>query len=328
MKNIVSASAIIAALSAGSALAADLPSRKEAVVAAPMWTGFYAGLNIGGNAGTNAQTTNNLSQIGSANYTPDEITLATPHPTTFGGLTNYSTSAATQSGVIGGVQLGYNYQFNQKIILGFETDFQGTSISGTSNQYGIASAKSNLFDEDYEEYSVQKGVTHQNISAGVSWLGTVRGRAGYLVSPTLLTYFTGGLTYGGVWATSSLSSVQTIKVTGEDDVVPTSVHGLMGSRTNSNILVGWNAGGGFEWMFMQNWSLKTEAMYWNLGNMNVATYALGSAPPISWDSGTESLNGTVGLISGRSNVNYQGVIARVGVNYHFNFASAPVAAKF
>ncbi len=55
MKKILFAvSAVALALSAGSAMAADLPSRKEAPVYVPppppppMWTGFYGGLNIGG----------------------------------------------------------------------------------------------------------------------------------------------------------------------------------------------------------------------------------------------------------------------------------------
>jgi outer membrane immunogenic protein len=38
-------------------------------------------------------------------------------------------------------------------------------------------------------------------------------------------------------------------------------------------LSGWTAGGGLEWMFMQNWSLKAEALYWDLGRMNVETVA-------------------------------------------------------
>jgi len=50
MKKILLSAASLAILS-GSALAADLPSRKEAVVApvvAPLWQGFYVGLNAGG----------------------------------------------------------------------------------------------------------------------------------------------------------------------------------------------------------------------------------------------------------------------------------------
>ena len=49
----IAASVIL--LSSASALAADLPSIKSApvAVAAPIWTGFYAGLNAGGDWSTN-----------------------------------------------------------------------------------------------------------------------------------------------------------------------------------------------------------------------------------------------------------------------------------
>jgi opacity protein-like surface antigen len=57
MKKILLSAASLAILS-GSALAADLPSRKEAVVApvvAPLWQGFYVGLNAGYGFGTAKQ---------------------------------------------------------------------------------------------------------------------------------------------------------------------------------------------------------------------------------------------------------------------------------
>ncbi len=40
-------------LSSVSTVAADLPSMKSAPAPAPMWTGFYAGLNAGGNWANN-----------------------------------------------------------------------------------------------------------------------------------------------------------------------------------------------------------------------------------------------------------------------------------
>ena len=39
-------------------------------------------------------------------------------------------------GVVGGAQVGYNFQFNQ-FVLGVETDFQGTSISGNGGNAGL-----------------------------------------------------------------------------------------------------------------------------------------------------------------------------------------------
>jgi outer membrane immunogenic protein len=41
----------------------------------------------------------------------------------------------------------------------------------------------------------------------VDYLGTVRGRAGYLVMPPLLAYLTGGLAYGGAYLYYDLGSV-------------------------------------------------------------------------------------------------------------------------
>ena len=83
-------------------------------------------------------------------------------------------------------------------------------------------------------------------------------------------------------------------------------------------------------MVSANWSVKAEALYWNLGNMNVATTT--TAPAIGsafWGVGTSprfTLPGQV--VVGDASINYQGIIARAGVNYHFNSASTPVVAKY
>ena len=63
----------------------------------------------------------------------------------------------------------------------------------------------------------------------LDYIGTVRGRAGRLSTPTLLVYGTAGFAYGGVSAWSQ-----------------------------TNIRSGWTAGGGLEWMFAPNWSAKVE----------------------------------------------------------------------
>ncbi len=92
-------SAVSLAILSGSALAADLPSRKAPVAPPPppppMWTGFYAGLNLGGgwsggNGNSNAYNLDGLN----------------------GGITNNIGSNGNSGGVIGGAQIGYNYQIN------------------------------------------------------------------------------------------------------------------------------------------------------------------------------------------------------------------------
>ena len=141
------------------------------------------------------------------------------------------------------------------------------------------------------------------IQGGVDYLGTVRGRIGYLWNPTLLIYGTGGFAYGGAFA-----NVAQLAGTGVNTL-------WVGGGQRSQLLTGWTAGGGMEWMFMPNWSLKAEALYCDLGRMNIETAAFNP---------TENLVGW-----GRSSVNYSGVTARAGVNYHFNWGgSAPIVAKY
>jgi opacity protein-like surface antigen len=62
-------------------------------------------------------------------------------------------------------------------------------------------------------------------------------------------------------------------------------HIFYGGGSRLQMLVGWNVGGGLEWMFMPNWSLKAEGIYWNMGNMNVPTASFAAAPVlVNWSS--------------------------------------------
>jgi outer membrane immunogenic protein len=95
-----------------------------------------------------------------------------------------------------------------------------------------------------------------------------------------------------------------------------------GASSSSTTMVGWTAGGGTEWMFMPNWSVKAEYLYYDLGNMSGSLvnnyYGLNAS---SGDNGLESITNYSKRISGN--------IVRAGVNYHFNLANvAPIIAKF
>ncbi len=163
MKTTLSAIALAAALAAGAAQAADLPSRKApppAYIPPPpvmTWTGFYAGLNLGG--GWQDRSSSNV---------------------TWWGWNNGGGSG----GIVGGGQIGYNYQLSPWLVVGLETDFQGTSIGsgGGNNNWGW------MFGFPATD------------AARINWFGTVRGRAGITFPgiPTLLVYGTGGFAYGEV----------------------------------------------------------------------------------------------------------------------------------
>ena len=161
MKSAFSALALAAVLAAGAAQAADLPSRKgppPAYIPPPpviTWTGFYAGLNLGGGWGAGNGNGNAWNLWGFN-----------------GGVTNN-----ISGGVIGGGQIGYNYQLTPMFVIGAETDFQGTSLgSGMSTNWGRGQGTS------------------------LDWYGTVRGRVGLTFPsyPTLMIYGTGGFAYAGV----------------------------------------------------------------------------------------------------------------------------------
>ena len=268
--------------------------------------------------------------------------------TTLGaGLALSGVAPMTQNGFIGGGQVGYNYQWGPSIVIGIEADMQGTGIRGNSHAVGLG-ADSALIgqsflgdkgrDQDYNLNSTAWGGTRVN--AGVDWMGTVRGRLGYLFTPTMLVYATGGLTYGGVYASVHNYAVSSSAVTNTDyNLTPSKGfvgssynHTFIGGGSKSSTLVGWNVGGGIEWMFMPNWSLKAEGIYWNMGNMTMPTAAFATAPygascGCGWDSDNFATSAATAI--GATRVNYQGVIARAGVNYHFNWAApAPVVAKY
>ena len=292
------------AMLAGGALAADLPSRKAEPLLPPpppppLWNGFYAGLNAGYNWGTN---TNTFSQNWSLPGANGVMIVA---PVAMDGIGSHA-----QDGFMGGAQIGYNYQWTNNILIGVETDIQGTNTRGTSRTSGLA-------NEIVGSNTLGAGLATMGatgIQGGIDYLGTVRGRVGYLWNPTLLVYGTGGFAYGGAYANVAQSAVTTASAMG---LMHPDVGSLwVGGGQRSQLLTGWTAGGGLEWMFMPNWSLKGEALYWDLGRMNVETAAYNPTlfNAVSW---------------GRSSVNYSGVTARAGINYHFNFGgSAPVVAKY
>ena len=206
----------------GSAMAADLPSRKAPVAPPPpvlSWTGAYVGANIGGgwmNGGNGRVYSYNPTTL--ANYT-------------------WAKGGSGNAGVVGGVQVGYNYQISPMFVVGAETDFQGSTLGGGYN--GAYNAVS-LDAINGNEVAGYTGATQLN------WFGTVRGRVGVVpLMPNVLVYGTGGFAYGGVQR-----------------------NGTYGNTSATQ--TGWTAGGGVEYAFTPAWSVKGEYLYTNLmgGNQN------------------------------------------------------------
>jgi outer membrane immunogenic protein len=319
MKKILFAvSAVAMALSAGSAMAADLPSYKAPppvyIPPSPMWTGFYAGLNAGYGWGTTSNaTTAGLPVFDNAVSWDDDNSGSSAGL----GLANSGVANVNQSGFVGGGQIGYNYQFNQNFVAGIETDMQGSAIRGQGSSQGVGLDNTIYNGAPYLQRTTLGGT---EVSAGVDWFGTLRGRLGYLVTPTALVYATGGLIYGGVHAHTNsafTNSYGYVYSGAAFDGFSNSSGGISGDSSSTK--AGWNIGGGVEWMFLPNWSVKAEAFYYDLGSLTVNSFA------IAGDNNTSPIT----AVAIATRVKYDGVIARAGVNYHFNWgAPAPVVAKY
>jgi outer membrane immunogenic protein len=287
MKRLFIASATITACLTVSAMAADLGVRPMPVKAAPApivfsWTGFY----VGGNAGW-IESENSMSN--QAIPTPD-ATLGVDAGVSEGlaAPSSGSVSAGHKSGFIGGGQIGYNYQVTNWLA-GVEADIQG--ISGIKSTGSITTPSGG---------SVVVGVPVSSTLTGTTdtrWLGTVRGRLGFLPTPTLLLYGTGGLAYGNVTASTSLAQSGT--------------NGFIsgGAGSFSETRAGWTAGGGVEWMFARNWSAKLEYLHYDLGTGSFNWAALGT-PTSTFFSG-------VVYQTEATSVHFRGDIVRAGLNYKF-----------
>ena len=291
----ITALAVIAL--ATQAHAADLPTQKAPPAPAPaqMWKGFYVGANAGGIWGNNSSITANTYPTGPL----------TQSNSAYWALGNGAIGGTSQGGFFGGGQVGYNWQpdlLNNNLVFGFEADIQGIA-GGNGNRSGSTA------------YPVgnQTVISTTSANGNLQFLGTFRGRVGYLAMPTLLIYGTGGLAYGGV-SFNATNYVNGFASTGAQNWT------AIGSASYSNVNVGYAGGGGAEWMFMPNWSAKVEYLYYDLGNINAQLDSglFGLAPGFV----TQPFRST--SYTGRVNGN----LVRAGVNYHFNTAPAPVVAKY
>lgn len=262
-------SGLATALLGGAALAADLPTKKAPPVFVPppvavSWTGFYVGVN-GGYAG------DEFRYPLSASYGLPEVTL--------GGASGEA--KLTSSGFLGGVQVGFNYQFAPSWVGGLEADIDATSIKGE------ASLSASGY---FEDVSGSAGVTAKS---EIPYLGTARVRVGYLVTDRFLMFATGGLAYGEVKTSASVG----VSVPAMDDFA------LGYSYSKNNTRAGWTVGGGVEYKLNPNWSFKTEYLYVDLGEATVAAGA--------FDIGDATLSYSL-------KEHATDHIVRAGLNYTFN----------
>ena len=292
-------------LGVGTSFAADMAVKAPPPPVAPVmtWTGFYIGLNAGG-AWDNNHSVDTLGRpvqgfgdgIGPGSFAANSAAAATG-----------SASFGNDGRFIGGAQIGYNWQFG-RAVAGFEADIDGlvhqnrTSIlNNTVGPFPFAGAAE----------VINSQITNTRT---LDYLGTIRGRLGFLAAPSFLLYATAGGAYGGARASTSVAQTNNDCVAFPGNcIAPTAASFGSGSTT----LFGWTAGVGGEWMFAPHWSAKAEYLYYDLGSISYnSSLATG---------GGSFVPGTTAIVNVQSTAKFNGSIARVGINYHFG---GPVVARY
>lgn len=253
------------------------------------WNGFY----LGANAGYWWSQKNTVNTVG----TPGFINPLFPFGSS--SISNALAIVGTnrisnneEGGFIGGGQVGYNYQARERLVLGLEADIDGLDKSQSSTINRIVPVAN--FPENY--------TATFGIKKSIDWLGTVRGKLGFLFNPSILVYGTGGFAFGGV----SLNEI----FTASESLGPLSYPTIVVQNNFNRTRTGWIAGAGIEWMFGSRWSAKIEYSYYDLGTINsniVLNQILNlGVTPVLW--------GSANVHSSRQ---FIAEAVRIGLNYHF-----------
>jgi outer membrane immunogenic protein len=266
------------------AQAADLPAAPayKAPIMAPApvysWTGFYIGVNAG--AAINDSDYNLfptgcfLTNVACGGGPPNNPLRSDSHK--FNGVS-----------FTGGGQAGYNWQMGMTV-WGIEADlnWKGENETDSINRPVLPPLVGNFIHSTTDQ---------------LDWFGTVRARGGFLATPSLLIYATGGLAYGHV------NSATSVAFTSTTDAYAGSI---------STTRAGWTAGAGAEWMFAPGWSAKAEYLFVDLGTASYTSACVTAVcgafvPPPSY----------------QTDLRVRDNIFRAGLNYHFNWGG-PVVARY
>jgi high affinity Mn2+ porin len=221
-KSVLGVVVAVAFAGAQQALAADIILATKApppsAPAAPDWTGWYAGGHLGYGWG-------NSSFTGPAGIS-GSLDLFQP----------FDAFKSTGS-FLEGVQVGYNYMFGNRLVIGAEAD---ASFPSFQNNAGISIGNSATF-------ASPSGL--ETYSETVLSSGTLRGRIGYAPGNWLL-YATGGF----AWSYNQLTLTN-----------------LVTGTTDMPYLwrLGWAAGAGLEVPVAPHWTARLEYLYTDYGSETV-----------------------------------------------------------
>lgn len=271
-KLVLSLSLSLSLLSAGAVSAADMAVKTRPIAVDPSYN--WTGWYVGLNAGA-AINDSRYTLLPTGNFLGPAWVGGNPLRTDSGRFDRTSFT--------GGGQIGYNYQVG-KWVWGVEADINYGGEGQTDNVNRPFAAP-------------LVGSFVHGVSERLDWFGTLRGRLGFTPADRVLLYATGGLAYGRVSSSSNLLA------TADGDT-------YIGSASSTR--VGWTAGGGAEWALSNNWTVKAEYLYVDLGSFSYSDPNV----PLIFPGFTY-----------QTDVTAREHIVRLGLNYRFG-GVAPVVAKY
>jgi outer membrane immunogenic protein len=328
MKRLMLASVTLLALTRmDAALAADVPPAVIYPAGAPpgviyptgappfTFTGFYVGGTVGGGLGSSNYSEAPSGTSGSVVVCPKSNPECNPVPSAGtvvsagSNIATVGTSSTAPRGVIGGADVGYNWQIGH-FVLGFETDFSGWDLPSSA---GVAGAGYPALPLNSQQPSGTTCPNNVNLkfphcppavpgtaftsttSTSSNWLFTARPRLGFANGNELL-YLTGGL------AVTDVSFAQSIVLTGYGQRAGT---GPTLAGATSSVQLGWTAGFGIEYALAWNWLIKAEYLYVSFPGHSAAQ-AFSGAPATA-----------TGNLTGTATGNLTASIVRAGFDYRF-----------
>ena len=261
--------------------AATLAMLPSVSAQAQSWTGFYAGINMGG-AWSQSNVGNSVCSGATNCYFTSPFVPA--DAVTPGRVGAAASGKLDDSAFTIGGQIGYNWQMSN-LVLGVEGDLNSMRMSSSRSA---------------SPTYLPGGTMGINLVDTVSadYMGTVRGRIGYATA-NLLMYFTGGFAFTnfkhshsgveyGFGAGCNLS-------TNFCDV-----------PFSSSLSTGWTVGGGAEWALDQHWSIKAEYLYADFGSVKGQS-----------DMNRYTIPGLFGTSEINHSADFAVQTVRAGLNYRF-----------
>jgi outer membrane immunogenic protein len=215
---------------------------KAAPAAVFNWTGVYVGAAVASRSSVESWATNLIGDEAGGLMPADPTTT----PASF-----FSSNAQ------GRLYAGYNWQLSPNWVAGIEGDVGNGDSSMT-----VAGIPGTFGNGSQSPVGIEAQL-HDSASVKMGWDGTIRGKLGMLITPTILFYGTGGAAF------------QQVRVSAvcDGDLDSFCTTGNARNQSFSSVRAGWTLGLGIEAVLTGNWIGKAEVRYADFGRYNNTFFA-------------------------------------------------------